>query len=138
MCINIDHFFLGTPKRNAEDMVEKGRSLRGERNPKAKLDEQAVREIRASSGSNPAIARRFGVSASTIHKIRTGQSWRHPIDDSPALLPVNPRKPGLCKKGHAMVEGNFYVLKNGRGRNCRQCALERGRARRLRASGFAA
>lgn len=31
MCVNPDHLFLGTPKKNSEDMVAKGRQARGER-----------------------------------------------------------------------------------------------------------
>lgn len=33
-CINTDHFFLGTNDDNMHDMVEKGRSLKGDRHPK--------------------------------------------------------------------------------------------------------
>lgn len=45
--------------------------------PNLKLNDELVREIRASSESAAAIARRLRVSASTVHKIRRGVIWTH-------------------------------------------------------------
>jgi hypothetical protein len=45
-CVRPSHLFLGTPKDNLRDMVEKGRSLSGERNPNAKLTATDAAEIR--------------------------------------------------------------------------------------------
>lgn len=45
-CVNPEHVFPGTDARNAQDMVQRGRSLTGERNHKAKLHWAEVLEIR--------------------------------------------------------------------------------------------
>jgi hypothetical protein len=45
----------------------------------AKLSDDIVREIRASSETLKAIGARLGVHFSTIAKIRTGQTWRHVV-----------------------------------------------------------
>lgn len=62
---------------NMGDMIAHGTSLRGERNPKAKLKEEQVREIRASSGTDRALAERYGVSQVAIHMIKARKTWKH-------------------------------------------------------------
>jgi len=77
-CVNPDHLFLGTPADNARDMVEKGRSLSGERNPKAKLTAFQVNEIRQlkkGGAGTTELARRFGVDRTTIQQIMRGATW---------------------------------------------------------------
>lgn len=80
-CINVEHLFLGTRADNNADMTTKGRhgltGTKGERHPAAKLTEQQVREIRASSEPLAAAARRYGVCISTISGIRLRRSWKH-------------------------------------------------------------
>jgi hypothetical protein len=46
LCCNPAHLVVGTVQDNSDDMVKAGRSLSGERNPKAKLRERDVQEIR--------------------------------------------------------------------------------------------
>jgi len=94
-CCRPDHLALGTPAENSADMVQKGRSVRGERNPrvlhperypigsnhwKAKLTEAQVAEIRKvplRRGVIAALARQYSVSWRTIDFIFRGDTWRH-------------------------------------------------------------
>lgn len=53
------------------------RNASGERNARAKLTEQDVREIRASRGTaRKALAAKYGVSEWTINGIKSGLVWR--------------------------------------------------------------
>lgn len=77
-CVNPDHLFLGTPRDNVLDMFAKGRERkrRGEANLGAtKLTSEQVSQIRASTESNAALARRFPVSRPQISRIRNGKTW---------------------------------------------------------------
>ena len=107
-CCNPDHIFLGTHLDNFADMRAKGRSakgdknhtrqhpetVRGERNPNAKLTAIQVAEIRAAyqgdgrktkvgglhgRASTPTLkqlAAQYGVAFSVIHGIVSGQIWK--------------------------------------------------------------
>lgn len=79
-CVNPEHLFLGTQADNLRDMVQKGRSCRGERHWNAKLTEAEARSIRATpktSGSTLRLMQQFNVSKTTITRIRAGKLWRH-------------------------------------------------------------
>lgn len=93
-CCNPDHLFLGTRSDNAKDCVTKGRMpwnrvrvpQPGVGNPMAKLSEQQVREIKASTRPQKHLAAEYGVSPQLIHKIRDGRLWSHipiPADRGP-------------------------------------------------------
>lgn len=71
-CVNPKHLFLGTDKVNADDRAAKGRSAKGERNGRAKLTDEQVRQIRASTGTQAAVAKQFGISNGMVWKIRNG------------------------------------------------------------------
>lgn len=81
-CVNPEHLFLGTPRDNMHDMMQKGRyrghDTSGEHNGNAKLTWAEVDLIRALSGSitQRAMAQRFGVSEIAIGRIIRGLSWR--------------------------------------------------------------
>ena len=78
-CVNPRHLFLGDSRININDMMSKGRSLRGSRNHQSKLTESQVRKIRALAGKEiqSKIARRFGVTQSMISKIILKSKWIH-------------------------------------------------------------
>jgi hypothetical protein len=83
-CVNPDHLFLGTLRDNTQDMLRKGRNrpprLQGSAHGRARLNENAVREIRGTTAahrSNVELAERFGVCVGTIEQARYGKTWRH-------------------------------------------------------------
>jgi hypothetical protein len=77
LCIEPAHMFLGTNAANSADMVRKGRSTRGVEINTNVLTERQVRAIRKSLRSGADLARRYGVQAPAISKIRLRQNWRH-------------------------------------------------------------
>lgn len=91
-CVNPAHLWLGTGVENTADKVAKGRQskgdahrrslvnrARGERQGLARLNEDLVREIRASELSSTELARRLGVGLSTVANVRRGNTWRHVV-----------------------------------------------------------
>ena len=78
-CVNPAHLFLGSLSDNTQDMLAKGRKpdVRGERHPLRKLNDEAVRAIRAASGDIDRLAAKYGVSRWTVLDVRTGRRWQH-------------------------------------------------------------
>jgi hypothetical protein len=80
LCVNPWHLELGTNKDNAAYMAQCGRSLKGDKNAKAKLTEKAVKEIKELCNQGKtlkSIAELFGVHLATIGYIRQGKIWKH-------------------------------------------------------------
>ena len=77
LCVNPDHLFLGTNADNQLDKKLKGRASRGEGRPSSVLTEQAVKEIRSSKERTGLLAKRYGVSRSTLKRARYSQTWAH-------------------------------------------------------------
>lgn len=76
----LNNLCWGTPKENGADKVAHGRSLRGSRNPKAKLTERHVRDVLARlrrGESKTSIATRYGVTRVAIYLIAAGRNWPH-------------------------------------------------------------
>jgi hypothetical protein len=79
-CINPAHLTLGGQQENMSDMVERGRSLPGERQPNAKLTDAQALEIiaRLQDGEGQrALSREFGVSHTTVNEIALNKRWTH-------------------------------------------------------------
>ncbi len=78
-CCNPAHLFVGTDADNVADKTHKGRASK-------KLTEANVREIVAEADKGArgnVIARRFGVSPTTVHKILRGYDWSHVTNIQP-------------------------------------------------------
>jgi predicted XRE-type DNA-binding protein len=78
LCVNPDHLFLGSHQDNMRDMVVKKRSFvgRGEdKKGRAKLTNQQADQIRKMEISQSKIAALFGVSQTTIGRIKRGESY---------------------------------------------------------------
>jgi hypothetical protein len=81
-CVNPAHLRWGTYLENNRDALNKGRNPHhgrhaGEKNGNAKLDETAVRAIRADGRTNPQVAADYGISRELVSHIRNGRAWRH-------------------------------------------------------------
>ena len=80
-CVRPDHLFLGTNADNVRDMLNKGRSRKGETNGAASrlttLDVRYILEARRHGESLRSIAARFHVSCSTVYAITSGRTWSH-------------------------------------------------------------
>lgn len=71
-CLNPEHLFLGTKKRNSEDASSKGRMGK-------KLNAECVRQIRdmcRNKEKTRVIANRFGISTALVAAIARGAVWR--------------------------------------------------------------
>ena len=79
LCVNPQHLFLGTNLDNVADRVRKGRGVVfvGINHPRAKLTEDDVHSIRASTLTLKQLALQFGVSTRAIHCAKTGITWSH-------------------------------------------------------------
>lgn len=79
LCVNPDHLFIGLWSDNMSDCAAKGRTNKpkGEATARAKLTEDQVRMIRASSAPSKRLARQLGVDDKTIRGVRTFTTWRH-------------------------------------------------------------
>lgn len=81
-CCNPAHLVLGTQRDNMQDMANKGRSLSGERNPHAKLTDDAVRDMRTRHAAGvpvTALASEYGVTYSPAWAAVTRKTWRHVV-----------------------------------------------------------
>lgn len=76
LCVNPSHMRPGTYQDNSDDMVRKKRHRYGTRNPAAKLNEDQIKAIRASSEPTAVVARAFGISSVQVRNIRSRKHWR--------------------------------------------------------------
>lgn len=80
-CVNPKHLFLGTNTDNMQDMLTKnrGNKAKGAAVCNAKLTEALVKEIRERSQlvQHKDIAKEYGVTASTIGRVRSRKTWKH-------------------------------------------------------------
>lgn len=76
-CANIQHLFLGTIEDNNRDMTLKGRSAAGEAHHKAKISDEAVRQIRDAyvpfTTTAKQLAESFGITERHVFYILSGE-----------------------------------------------------------------
>lgn len=87
ICTNPGHLWLGTQKENNDDKIRKCRQAnnipphkRGSENGSARLSEDQVKEIKIlikQGQSCYSLGKQFGVSKTTIQRIKTGKNWSH-------------------------------------------------------------
>ena len=84
LCCNPRHLLAGTHQDNVDDMVERGRQSRGEKNANAKITAEIAQQIYdeyATSGkTKEQIGEEFGVSQPTVKSIWAGRNWVHSIN----------------------------------------------------------
>jgi hypothetical protein len=79
-CVRIDHLFEGDDKLNALDKMSKGRQLRGETSPLAKLTERDILAIRAAVAAGTprkAVAAHYQICLRYVGSIIHRKAWRH-------------------------------------------------------------
>lgn len=80
LCCNPEHLWLGNNASNSNDMVKKGRSLKGEKNNQAKITENDVIEIKRmllEGISSIQICKKLRLSTHIVSKIKRNKTWRH-------------------------------------------------------------
>lgn len=81
ICVNPGHLFLGTQSSNMRDMWAKGRArpgrLLGEQHGMSKITADIAGAIRASSETGVVLAKRYGITATSVCDIRKRRTWNH-------------------------------------------------------------
>ena len=87
ICTNPDHLWIGTHKQNNDDKIAKCRQSNippphkvGSENGSSKLKEDQVKEIKIllkKGLTSRDIGKQYGVSKTTILRIKTGKNWSH-------------------------------------------------------------
>jgi hypothetical protein len=79
-CVNPEHLLVGTQQDNENDKIARGRTPSAERNGRAKLTSDQVREMREMHKRERLrqidLAERFGVCKSTVGYVLSGQHWK--------------------------------------------------------------
>lgn len=102
-CTNPEHLALGTAAQNSRDMVDAGRSCRGEKHKLAKLNDKKVIYIRNAvalgEASEQELAATFHITLTAIHNVVTGKSWSH------IPMPLAMNRGSCADSGNEMAAG---------------------------------
>ena len=94
ICIRPKHLYEGTQAENMQDVSQRGskrQTITGEKNPSAKLNDDAIRVIRflaAKGYTQKRLGNAHGVSEVLIGKIVNRKLWTHVLDIRPLLPPA--------------------------------------------------
>lgn len=78
LCCNPDHLFIGTHKDNTKDCMDKRRWWSNARlKSQVSMSRDDVERIKGTNGTNEGVAKLFGVSDTTIWRIRNGNYCPH-------------------------------------------------------------
>lgn len=81
LCVNPSHLFIGTNLENIQDRDAKKRQTRGTRHHKSKLTPEQVAQIRRlfaeGQQTKSQLAKRFGITDTSVHLIIIRRNWRH-------------------------------------------------------------
>lgn len=135
-CFNPRHVFPGTLEDNNEDMVAKGRQVRGSAVGCSKLTEELVECMRkeyTEGVSASQLAARYGISKQPMRNALSGENWKHVLNPVKVAHLFQRHLATHCLKGHLFVKGSFYTHTSGgfTRRSCKICARERQKVRRL-------
>lgn len=78
-CINPEHLVAGTHAENVADKVKKGRHLRGETAPNARMTEEFVKQLRgfAKPVNFQSLCNETGISVGALKAAYYGHTWGH-------------------------------------------------------------
>ena len=84
LCVNPDHLSVGTYSENTLDAINKGRWIqkappvfKGSAHHKAKINEEQAKYIRTCGRRTDELALEFGLSKTTVIRIKSGKLWSH-------------------------------------------------------------
>jgi hypothetical protein len=77
LCVNPDHFFLGTHAENQQDKFDKNRQAKGSTHGCSKLTNEQAIMAKFTTIKPIELAKEFGCSATIIRQIRQGKYWKH-------------------------------------------------------------
>lgn len=90
LCVNPAHLFEGSKGENNRDRQAKNRSrggsMPGTKNPQAKVDWDAVGEIRSKQKTRKEYAEQYGITYWTVRDIETNRIWRTQSSNSRARV----------------------------------------------------
>lgn len=76
-CVNPAHLRWGTPLDNCADMLGHGTRRLGTRHSHAKVTEEDVRAIRASSQPRAELCKKYKISSTAVWSIINRKTWKH-------------------------------------------------------------